>query len=63
MQNPGIVYGQQYISLIARRGKIDAFKESNSWHTTKKAVELYTRKVGNIEKPLIKGFSIFMRLF
>jgi Fic family protein len=41
-----IPYGQEYISLLARRGKIDAHKEGNSWYTTKSAVTNYmdTRK-------------------
>ena len=31
-------YGQEYISLLARKGKIDAFKEGRNWLTTKDAV-------------------------
>lgn len=34
-------YGQEYISLLARQGKIDAHKEGRNWHTTKEAVEAY----------------------
>ena len=34
-------YGQEYISLLARRGKIDAYKEGRNWLTTKKAVKNY----------------------
>lgn len=39
-------YGQEYISLLARQGKIDAHKEGRNWFTTKEAVEEYikTRK-------------------
>jgi len=39
-------YGQEYISLLARQGKIDAHKEGRNWYTTKDAVEEYikTRK-------------------
>ena len=39
-------YGQEYISLLARQGKIDAYKEGRNWLTTKEAVEDYikTRK-------------------
>ena len=36
-----IPYGQEYISLLARRGKIDAYKEGRNWLTTKKAVKNY----------------------
>ena len=31
-------YGQEYLSLLARTGKIDAFKEGRNWLTTKDAV-------------------------
>ena len=34
-------YGQEYISLLARQGKIDAYKEGRNWLTTKKAVNDY----------------------
>ena len=34
-------YGQEYISLLARRGKIDAYKEGRNWLTTKKAIKNY----------------------
>ena len=34
-------YGQEYLSLLARQGKIDAFKEGRNWLTTKKAVVEY----------------------
>lgn len=37
-------YGQEYLSLLARQGKIDAFKEGRNWLTTKKAVEEYVEK-------------------
>ena len=35
---PGFPYGQEYVSLLARQGKIDAFKEGRNWLTTKAAV-------------------------
>jgi len=36
-------YGQEYISLLARQGKIDAHKEGRNWFTTKEAVEEYVK--------------------
>lgn len=36
-----IPYGQEYLSLLARRGKIDAIKEGRNWLTTKSAVREY----------------------
>ncbi len=37
-------YGQEYVSLLARKGKIDAFKEGQNWLTTKEAVLDYIEK-------------------
>lgn len=34
-------YSQEYISLLARQGKIDAHKEGRSWYTTKTAILNY----------------------
>lgn len=46
VEEPGFPYGQEYVSLLARRGKIDAYKEGRNWLTTKTAIEDYmsTRK-------------------
>ena len=43
---PTMPYGQEYVSLLARQGKIDAYKEGNVWYTTESAVKEYiiTRK-------------------
>jgi len=40
-------YGQEYISLLARQGKIDAYKEGRNWLTSKKAIQDY---ISNKEK-------------
>lgn len=40
-EEPGVPYGQEYISLLARTGKIDAYKEGRNWLTTKDAVMNY----------------------
>ena len=37
-EEPEVPYGQEYISLLARQGKIDAYKEGRNWLTTKEAV-------------------------
>lgn len=39
-----VPYGQEYVSLLARQGKIDAFKEGRNWLTTKDAVLDYIEK-------------------
>jgi Fic family protein len=46
VQEPDMPYGQEYISLLARTGKIDAYKEGRNWLTTREAIEDYitTRK-------------------
>ena len=40
-KEPDVPYGQEYISLLARQGKIDAYKEGRNWLTTKDAVLNY----------------------
>jgi Fic family protein len=39
----GFAYGQEYVSLLARQGKIDAFNDGRNWVTTKKAVADYVQ--------------------
>lgn len=41
VEEESLPYGQEYISLLARQGKIDAYKENGSWLTTKDAVLEY----------------------
>ena len=41
--DPAIPYGQEYISLLARQGKIDAYKEGRNWVTSKKAILNYMK--------------------
>lgn len=41
VEEENLPYGQEYISLLARQGKIDAYKEGRNWLTTKKAVLEY----------------------
>jgi Fic family protein len=43
VEEPSVPYGQEYISLLARQGKIDAYKEGRNWLTTKQAVENYIK--------------------
>ncbi|WP_235297430.1 Fic family protein [Portibacter marinus] len=43
-EDPSVSYGQEYLSLLARRGRIDAYKEGRVWYTTKSAVEEYRQK-------------------
>lgn len=46
VSEPSSPYGQEYVSLLARTGKIDAYKEGRNWFTTKEAIDDYiaTRK-------------------
>lgn len=46
VQEPDIPYGQEYVSLLARQGKIDAHKEGRNWFTTKEAVLNYIEGKG-----------------
>lgn len=41
VSEPGVPYGQEYVSLLARRGKIEAYKEGRVWYTSKDAIETY----------------------
>ena len=41
VKEPDVPYGQEYVSLLARQGKIDAHKEGRVWFTTKDAILNY----------------------
>lgn len=41
VEEPDVPYSQEYVSLLVRQGKIDAFKEGKNWLTSKKAVQSY----------------------
>jgi Fic family protein len=41
VSEPNSIYSQEYVSLLARQGKIDAHKEGRNWFTTKNAIENY----------------------
>jgi len=41
VSEPNAPYGQEYVSLLARTGKIDAYKEGRNWYTTKEAIDDY----------------------
>jgi hypothetical protein len=44
VNEPGVPYGQEYVSLLARKGMIDAFKEGKNWYTSKDALNSYIVK-------------------
>ena len=44
VKEDSVPYGQEYVSLLARTGKIDAFKEGRNWLTTENAVLDYMEK-------------------
>lgn len=41
VREEGLPYSQEYISLLARTGKIDAYKEGRNWLTSKAAIQNY----------------------
>ena len=43
-KEPDIPYGQEYLSLLARRGELEAFKSGRVWFATKGAVLHYMSK-------------------
>lgn len=42
--DPAVPYGQEYLSLLARRGELEAIKEGRVWYSTKKAVKRYINR-------------------
>ena len=42
--DPAVPYGQEYLSLLARRGELEAFKEGRVWHSNTKAVKRYMNR-------------------
>lgn len=54
--NEGLVpygYSQEYISLLARRGEIDAYKEGRVWYTTEDAIHDYVKAIKTTRKPKV----------
>jgi Fic family protein len=41
----GTPYSQEYLSLLARTGQLEAIKQGRMWVTTRRAVEAYRRSV------------------
>ncbi|MBT3315829.1 MAG: Fic family protein [Anaerolineae bacterium] len=42
-------YTKDYLSLLARKGRLEALKRGRNWYTTRKAVEKYRREVKESE--------------
>ena len=40
-KEPDAPYGQEYLSLLARRGKLDAYKEGKVWYVSEDAIQAY----------------------
>jgi len=38
-------YSQEYLSLLARQGKIDAFKQNRNWLSTERSIERYIKNI------------------
>jgi len=41
-----VSYSQDYLSLLARTGKLEAIKRDRVWHTTRRALEAYVISLG-----------------
>lgn len=41
----GTPYSQEYLSLLARKGRLEAVKRGRNWYTTRRAVERYRQSV------------------
>jgi Fic family protein len=46
----GTPYSQEYLSLLARKGRLEAIKRSRVWHTTRKSLETYMQSVAQREE-------------
>ncbi len=46
-----VVYSMEYISLLARKGKIAAHKEGRNWYTSRKAIDTYINSIQKKIKP------------
>lgn len=44
----GTPYSQEYLSLLARKGRLDAIKRGRVWLTTRQAVADYRQSVEDI---------------
>lgn len=45
-----VPYGAEYVSLLARQGKIDAYKEGKDWYTSKTAIVEYMKGRKRVRK-------------
>ncbi|GGC86938.1 cell division protein Fic [Flavobacterium lutivivi] len=56
VSEPQEVYGfsQEYVSLLARQGKIDAYKEGKNWYSSKKAIQDY---IDNRKRKRLLGYE------
>jgi hypothetical protein len=43
----GTPYSQEYLSLLARKGRLEAMKKGRNWYTTRKAVKEYMESIRN----------------
>ena len=50
-------YSAEYISLLARKGRIPAIKITRDWLTTHQAVSLYVKKQRIKHQQLLKRFE------
>ena len=43
----GTPYSQEYLSLLARKGRLEAIKRGRNWYTTRAAIDYYERRAKN----------------
>ena len=44
IEEANLPYGQEYLSLLARKGKLDAYKEGRNWLSTQDSIKAYFAK-------------------
>ncbi|MFZ1514790.1 MAG: Fic family protein [Saprospiraceae bacterium] len=55
VEDSALPYGQEYISLLARQGKIDSYKEGRIWYTRPAAIKEYIDNRKRERKLLLSG--------
>jgi hypothetical protein len=51
-------YSQEYLSLLARRGKLKAVKIARNWLTTREAVLLYIQEQEDKHRRMMKSLAV-----
>jgi hypothetical protein len=51
----GTRFSQEYLSLLARKGRLEAIKHGRNWVTTRRAVQEYEQSVRQTEADVLRA--------